>query len=83
MANDPLQVHRSIWYNFRFHVDQEMDFPSKLNDWALNVSRAYLSHFDPSTLHNTDTLAYKWKTMPFMMPRNDDKLDWIPVSNQP
>ncbi|KAI2513647.1 hypothetical protein MHU86_787 [Fragilaria crotonensis] len=78
---DPLQVHRSIWYNIRFHVDQEMNIPPKLNDWAVNVSRAYLSHFDPTTLHETDTLAHSWKTMPFMtsMEVEDHQVAWIPV----
>ncbi|KAI2495156.1 hypothetical protein MHU86_19341 [Fragilaria crotonensis] len=81
MESDPLQVHRSIWYNFRFHVDQEMDIPPQLNAWAMNVSREYLSHYDPSTLHDTDTLAYSWKTMPFMTTPmdTDDQTDWIPV----
>ena len=72
METDPLQVHRSIWYTFRFHIDQAM-------------SRAYLLHFDPTTLHETDTLAYSWKTsMPFMTRMDiDDQLDWIPVTRPP
>ncbi|KAI2512020.1 hypothetical protein MHU86_2308 [Fragilaria crotonensis] len=84
MEKDPLQVHRSIWYNFRFHIDQMMDIPPKLNAWAINVTRAYLSHFDPSTLYETDTLAYSWKTMPFMETSMevDSPTDWIPVTNR-
>jgi len=60
-----------------------MNTPPKLNDWALNVSQAYLMHHNPTTLHTTDTLAYSWKTMPFMTPMEvDDQTDWIPVSSR-
>jgi hypothetical protein len=60
-----------------------MNTPPKLNDWALNVSQAYLMHHNPTTLHTTDTLAYSWKTMPFMTPMEvDDQSDWIPVSGR-
>ena len=68
MEANPLQVHRAIWYNFRYHIDQEMHIPLLLNTWAMDVSRAYLLHFDPTTLNETDTLVYSWKTMPFMQP---------------
>ena len=61
-----------------------MDIPPKLNAWAINVTRAYLSYFDPSTLYETDTLAYSWKTMPFMETSMDvdNPADWIPVTNR-
>ena len=84
MDMDPLQVHRSIWYNFRYYVDQEMDIPPQLNAWAMNISREYLSHFDPTTLHGTDTLVYSWKSMPFMTTTMDidDQPTWIPVTGR-
>jgi hypothetical protein len=76
---DPLQVHRSIWYNFQYHVDQSMDIPPKLNAWAMNITSVYLAHFDLTTLHGTDTLAYSWKTMPFSRTSMeiDDQSAWI------
>ena len=83
METDPLQVHRSIWYNFRFHIDQEMNIPPMLNAWALNVSQAYLSYYDPTTLHETDTLAFEWKKMPFMTRMDtDEQSEWIPVTRR-
>ena len=84
MENDPLQVHRAIRYNFRFHVDQEIDIPPTLNAWAMNVSRVYLLHFDPITLHEADTLVYSWKKMPFMtrVDSDGDPSDWIPVAGR-
>ena len=76
--HDPLQVHRSIWYNFQYHVDQSMDISPQLNAWAMNITSVYLAHFDPTTLHGTDTLAYSWKTMPFRTTMEiDDESDWI------
>jgi hypothetical protein len=84
LESNPLQVHRAIWYNFRFHIDQEMHIPPLLNTWAMDVSRVYLLHFDPTTLNDTDTLAYSWKTMPFqtLMDTDDDQLAWIPVTSR-
>ncbi|KAI2493705.1 hypothetical protein MHU86_20849 [Fragilaria crotonensis] len=83
METDPLQVHRSIWYTFCFHIDQEMNIPPMLNAWALNVSQAYLSHYDPTTLHETDTLAFEWKKMPFMTRMDtDEQSEWIPVTRR-
>ncbi|KAI2492772.1 hypothetical protein MHU86_21777 [Fragilaria crotonensis] len=83
METNPLQVHRAIWYNFRFYIDQEMHIPPLLNKWAMDVSRVYLLHFDPMTLNETDTLAYSWKTMPFMHRMDtDDQSAWIPVQRR-
>ncbi len=60
-----------------------MDVPSKLNAWAMNVSQPYLAHFDPKTLHETDTFVYSWKTMPFMKPMDvDEQTEWIPVTGR-
>ncbi|KAI2506081.1 hypothetical protein MHU86_8312 [Fragilaria crotonensis] len=60
-----------------------MNIPPMLNAWALNVSQAYLSHYDPTTLHETDTLAFEWKKMPFMTRMDtDEQSEWIPVTRR-
>jgi hypothetical protein len=83
MEANPLQVHRAIWYNFRYHIDQEMHIPPLLNTWAMDVSRAFFLHFDPTTLTETDTLVYSWKTMPFMHRMDmDDQATWNPVQRR-
>jgi hypothetical protein len=82
IETDPLQVHRSIWYNFTFHVDHEIDIPPKLHAWAMNVSQAYLVQNDPKILHEMDTLQYSWKKMPFRNSSREieDQSEWIPVT---
>ncbi len=80
METAPLNVHRSIWYNFMYHVDRDLIVPEKLNAWATDITLPYLTEFDPTTLHGTDTLKYKWKEMPFMQEMEVDKTEeWIPV----
>ncbi|KAI2506425.1 hypothetical protein MHU86_8051 [Fragilaria crotonensis] len=60
-----------------------MNIPPMLNAWALNVSQAYLAHYDPTTLHETDTLAFEWKKMPFMTRmETDEQSEWIPVTRR-
>jgi hypothetical protein len=84
MEMDPFQVHISIWYNYRYNVDQEMDIPTQLNAWTMNILREYLAHIDPTTLHGTDTFVYFWKSMPFIITTMDidDPPTWIPVTGQ-
>ena len=41
MTEDPLSVHRAIWYNFMFHVDRNLDVPDELNTWVMNITLAY------------------------------------------
>lgn len=80
METAPLHVHRSIWYNFMYHVDRDLVVPEKLNAWATDITLPYLTEFDPTTLHGTDTLKHKWKEMPFMQEMEIDKTEeWIPV----
>jgi hypothetical protein len=57
MDTNPLQVHRSIWYNFMYHVDHHIPVATKLNACATNVTHPYLAHHNPNTLHETDTIA--------------------------
>ena len=54
---DPLSVHRAIWYNFMYHVERDMPMTEKLNAWALNVSHDFLEHHDVKFL-NVDTVKY-------------------------
>ena len=50
IAEDPLSVHRAIWYNFMFHVDRNLDIPAELNTWVMNITHAYLFEYDNSFL---------------------------------
>jgi hypothetical protein len=81
---DTLMIHRSICYNFMCHVDRELQIPDKLNAWATNVSQEpYLAHYDPTTLHETDTINYTWKDMPFMTETKvKQSNDWISVQGR-
>jgi hypothetical protein len=85
MEEEPIMIHRAIWYNFMCHVDRELQVPDKLNAWATNISQPYLAHYDPTTLHETDTIGFLWKEMHFMkenMDTADDPIEWIPVKGR-
>jgi hypothetical protein len=83
MEKEPLLIHHSIWYNFMCHVDRELQVPDKLNAWATNISQPYLAQHDPTTLHETDTINFAWKDMPFMKDNMDvdNSNDSIPVQS--
>lgn len=57
MNQDPLTVHRAIWYNLMYHIERELPVSEKLNAWAFNVSQPYLEHYDTTFLH-IDTAKY-------------------------
>ena len=40
---DSITLHRSIWYNFMVHVDNDIEIPQKLNFWAMEITHAYLA----------------------------------------
>lgn len=61
METDPLRVHQSIWYTFMYHVDRDLTVPEKLNAWATDITLPFLTKYDPTTLHETDTLNHTWK----------------------
>jgi hypothetical protein len=48
--HEPLKMHQIIWYQFMYHVDREIPMPEKLSAWAMNVSHAYLEHYDVVSL---------------------------------
>jgi hypothetical protein len=64
--NDPLMMHRIIWYQFMYHVDREISIPVKLNEWAMIFFHGYLEHHDALSLA-MDTFT-NWKSIKFRTP---------------
>jgi len=68
------------------HLDRDLQVPAKLNEWATNISQQYLAVHDPTTLHETDTIAFSWKEMRFFKQQDEMETDevqaWIPVSGR-
>jgi hypothetical protein len=60
MTDQPIKMHRIIWYNFLYQVDRDMDIAPKLNAWATKVSQPYLQKHDLPSLE-MDTIRYTWK----------------------
>jgi hypothetical protein len=48
--DDPLTVHKIIWYQFLYHMDRRFPIPDKLQRWATDVSHPFLSYYDPTAL---------------------------------
>jgi hypothetical protein len=81
---DPITIHRSIWYGFMVHVDNDIEIPPKLNAWAMQITHAYLSHYDPESL-TIDTCNRTWKQMksqPVLCTTTDADVKWIPVTTR-
>ena len=58
---DALKVHCVIWYNFMFHVDRMMECPPKLEAWAVQRSKLYLTKHQSNALL-VDTISITWKS---------------------
>ena len=78
---DPLTLHRVIWYQFMFHVDKYIEVPEILNSWAIDITRPYLSCIDPQSL-DMDTIT-PWKDMKFTTPMEEESNDdWTQVTGK-
>ena len=80
---DPLTIHRAIWYQFMKYIDYEWPIPTKLNEWAMNVSRAYLEYHSPSSLQVIP--AAKWTDQTYETPMDIEESDdtgWTPVQSR-
>ena len=77
--NDPLTMHRIIWYQFMYHVDCEIPIPEKSIVWTMQFSHKNLEHHDASSLA-MDTFS-KWKSIKFSTPMDTERetIDWIAV----
>ena len=81
---EPLPVHRAIWYNFMYHAERDMPTSEQLNTWALNISHAYIEHYDLPHL-NVDTMKFPngiKKLQENDHPVEPTKQDWIPVTDK-
>jgi hypothetical protein len=85
VENDPLMVHRSIWYNFMFHVEHDIPSSDKLNAWALNVSQPFLEYYDEAYL-TIDTLKYPNGVASTLETEENEEStteqEWIPVTEK-
>ena len=63
--NDPLTMHRIIWYQFMYHIDCEIPIPEKSNVWTMQFSHTFS----------------KWKSIKFSIPMDTEREtnDWIAV----
>ena len=78
---DPLTLHRVIWYQFMFHVDKYIEVPEILNSWAIDITRPYLSCIDPQSL-DMDTIT-PWNDMKFTTPMEEESNDdWTQVTGK-
>jgi hypothetical protein len=53
---------KMVWFNFMYHVDRNLDIPIKLQNWATEVARPYLSKLDPVFLR-IDTKMTNWQKL--------------------
>jgi hypothetical protein len=53
-------MHSIICYNYLYHIDRELDIPTKLNAWAIQISRPHLQLNAPH-LSITDTHNVSWQ----------------------
>ena len=61
---DPLRLHRLIWYNYLHHIDRDMDVPHKLDTWANQISRPYITDNHIKNL-SMNTLQCSWHEIKF------------------
>jgi hypothetical protein len=57
IQNDPLMVHRAIWYNFTYHVERDIPMSEPLTTWAMNISQPFLEYHDLKYL-DVDTMKH-------------------------
>jgi hypothetical protein len=73
-ASDPLRLHLLIWYRYMYFLDNKIDIPKKLQDWAQFRSQDYLSKHAEKALQldtsvdengetwaNQMTITYEWE----------------------
>ena len=53
---------KMIWFNYKYHVDRDMDTSSKLHSWATEVAKPHLLQLEPSFLQ-IDTTRTTWKKL--------------------
>jgi hypothetical protein len=59
-TTDPLKMHCLIWFQYVYHLDQNIDIPPKLQAWGSTRSQPYLAkHAESAFL--LDTKVTTWK----------------------
>jgi hypothetical protein len=62
---DPLTIHKIIWYQFLYHMDRRLPIPAKLQKWATDVTHPFLSYHEPEALTVDTGYAYQeWRLYP-------------------
>ena len=78
---DPVNLHRIIWYQFMSHVDKYIEVPETLSAWALDIARPYLFKYDPISLEMDATKP--WKDLTFTTSMDTEPSDdWTPVTGK-
>ena len=84
LDQDPLSIHRAIWYNFMYHVERDMPMTEQLNAWTLNISHDFLEYYDVKFL-TIDTLKHPngvRSAIDNSNPNEPDEQTWIPVPDK-
>lgn len=56
---DPMKMHCLIWFQYVYHLDRNIDIPSKLQVWATTRSQPYLAkHADSVFLLDTEKTTW-------------------------
>jgi hypothetical protein len=76
---DPVIVHQIIWYQFMFHVNNDIPIPDGLNSWAVDISHPFLAVYDPASMR-VDT-SVKWNELFDPMELDGDNIEppWTEV----
>jgi hypothetical protein len=62
MEDDPVTVHRTIWFQFLYHMDRRLPIPDKLQKWATDVTHPFLSYYDAEALTVDTSYPYhEWR----------------------
>lgn len=67
------------------HMDNDLDIPPKLNEWVMQITHKYLSHYDPVFLTiNTHTCTWKQTRSQHQDTKTttEGNKRWIPVLNR-
>jgi hypothetical protein len=76
---NPTKMNSIIWYNYLYHIDREIDIPTKLNVWATQVSQPFLIKNAPHLLI-TDTHTTSWQqTQVTNTPMEVEEDEWTEV----
>ena len=59
-STEPHKMHCLIWYQFKYHTDNSMELPPKLNSWALDRTQPYLLNHSVSAF-TLNTKKTNWK----------------------